>query len=101
MISGRRSQAGADPRLDGQALQGLRGLGGVNVIASLATTRKLDPTAGPDGQVAYLLVRLADPGQAQAVAAQLDETGRGRGFEALTARAFTALGSALVHAAHS
>jgi putative ABC transport system permease protein len=68
--------------------RGLRGLGGVNVIASLATTRRLDPGAGPDGKVAYLLARLDDPRQAGDVAKALNRAGAGRGFEALTAGDF-------------
>jgi len=68
--------------------RGLRGLGGVNVIASLATTRQLDPGAGPDGKVAYLLARLDDPDQATNVAAALNAGPGGQSMEALTAAAF-------------
>lgn len=67
---------------------GLRGLGGVNVIASLATTRRLDPTAGLGGEVAYFLVRLDDPKAARDVARELNIVGHGRGFEALTGDRF-------------
>lgn len=67
---------------------GLRGLGGVNVIASLATTRRLDPGAGPGGKVAYLLARLDSPSSAPAVAAALNAMGHGRGFEVMTANGF-------------
>lgn len=67
---------------------GLRALGGVNVIASVATTRRLDPAAGPQGRVAYLLARLDDPKTADQVAAALNAHGASRGFEALTAPAF-------------
>lgn len=67
---------------------GLRALGGVNVIASLATTRRLDPAAGPQGRVAYLLAKLDDPKTAAQVAAALNADGASRGFEALTAPAF-------------
>ncbi len=66
---------------------GLRGLGGVNAIASIATTRSLDPAAGPDGKVAYLLVRLDDPAKAGSVAASLNASAGGA-MEALTANAF-------------
>jgi putative ABC transport system permease protein len=68
--------------------EGLRGLGGVNVIASLATTRHLDPAAGPDGRVAYILAKLAQPSAAPAVATRLSAVGRDRGFEAQTAKGF-------------
>lgn len=67
---------------------GLRALGGVNVIASLATTRRLDPTAGPEGRVAYLLAKLDDPDASQDVADALNAQGAARGFEALTGPAF-------------
>lgn len=67
---------------------GLRALGGVNVIASLATTRRLDPAAGPQGRVAYLLAKLDHPKAADQVAVDLNTQGAGRGFEALTAPAF-------------
>ena len=68
--------------------EGLRALGGVNVIASLATTRLLDPAAGPDGRVAYLLAGLKRAKTAPAVADALNAQGRKRGFEALTAPDF-------------
>lgn len=67
---------------------GLRGLGGVNVISSLATTRGLDSTSGPQGDVAYFLARVGDPADAKAVAARLNTIGARRGFEALTAGGF-------------
>jgi putative ABC transport system permease protein len=68
--------------------RGLRGLGGVNAIASLATTRSLDPAAGVGGKVAYMLVRLDDPSNARDVAASLNASGGGRSMEALTAADF-------------
>jgi putative ABC transport system permease protein len=89
-----QTAVGADAEINGHRVQvvgvtrGLRGLGGVNVIASVATTRRLDPTAGPDGKVAYLLAKLDDPRAAPGVAKALNAQGKGRGFEALTGRAF-------------
>lgn len=67
--------------------RGLRGLGGVNAIASLATTRALDPASGPDGKTAYLLARLDDPARADDVARALNISGGGT-LEALTADNF-------------
>lgn len=67
---------------------GLRGLGGVNVITSLPTARRLDPAAGPADSVAYFLARLTDPKRAASVVSDLNRTGAGRGFEALTADGF-------------
>jgi putative ABC transport system permease protein len=70
--------------------RGLRGLGGVNAITSVATARWLDPAAGPGGRVAYVLAKLDRPDSARKVAAALTRTGAGRGFEALTRDAFAA-----------
>ncbi|MDB5457980.1 MAG: transporter permease [Caulobacter sp.] len=67
---------------------GLRALGGVNVIASPATARRLDPAiAGGDG-AAYFIARLTDPAEARAAVADLRAIGRQRGFEAMTSQAF-------------
>jgi putative ABC transport system permease protein len=63
---------------------GLRALGGVNVIASLPTTRRLDPASGPGGRVAYLLADLDSPASTAGVAKALNATGARRGFEALS-----------------
>lgn len=71
------------------ATHGLRGLGGVNVITSIATTRRLDPTAGPGGQVAYFLVRLDDPRFVPEARRALNQIGRIQGFEAMSARQFS------------
>lgn len=68
--------------------EGLRALGGVNVIASAATARRLDPTIGDGEGAAYFTARLTDPLQARAVAADLREIGRQRGFEPMTSQAF-------------
>jgi putative ABC transport system permease protein len=62
---------------------GLRALGGVNIVASLATARRLGTG---DGDVAYYLVKLKDPTQAQEVRARL-QAGAQR-FEAWTRPAF-------------
>lgn len=67
---------------------GLRALGGVNVIASLPTTRRLDPASGPGGRVAYLLAQLDDPASTGEVARALNATGAHRGFEALSGPEF-------------
>lgn len=52
-------------------VSGLRALGGVNVIASLATARQLDTSADVD-RVTYLVAKIRDPDQADAVAARID-----------------------------
>jgi putative ABC transport system permease protein len=51
---------------------GLRALGGVNVVSSLDTARRLDTDPGDDGRPTYLVASLHDPAQAQAVARRLD-----------------------------
>jgi putative ABC transport system permease protein len=88
------TEVGAMAEINGRRVRvagvthGLRALGGVNVIASLPTTRRLDPAAGPDGRVAYLLAQVDDPDNAAAIAHDLNSIGKGRGFEALTGEAF-------------
>jgi putative ABC transport system permease protein len=68
--------------------QGLRALGGVNVIASVPTAQRLDPSVGFAGGAAYFIAGLHNPSQAAAVAADLQAIGRHRGFEVMTARGF-------------
>lgn len=52
-------------------ISGLRALGGVNVIASLATARQLDTSADTE-RITYLVAKVRDPSQADAVAARID-----------------------------
>lgn len=52
-------------------ISGLRALGGVNVIASLATARQLDTSADTD-RITYWVAKVRDPSQADAVAARID-----------------------------
>jgi putative ABC transport system permease protein len=68
--------------------EGLRALGGVNVIASAATARRLDPAIGTGEGAAYFTARLNDPTQARTVVADLEEAGRQRGFEPMTSKTF-------------
>ncbi|MGV9006849.1 MAG: ABC transporter permease [Brevundimonas sp.] len=67
---------------------GLRGLGGVNVIASLSTTRDLDPAAGPAGMVAYVLAQFDSSKAATSAVHRLNRVGQSSGFEALSTEAF-------------
>lgn len=70
------------------ATSGLRALGGVNVVASLDTARRLQGGHGSATWPAYFVARLHDPAQAPAVMRQLrDAAGFGR-FEAWTAPDF-------------
>ena len=66
---------------------GLRALGGVNILTSLATSRRLD-NGDSGGDVAYYVVKLRDPAQAEAVRARLQPTGNTRRFEVWTRDAF-------------
>lgn len=52
------------------ALPGLRGLGGVNVLASLDTASNIAPSPTDQGNT-YYVARLADPGRLQAAHARL------------------------------
>ena len=67
---------------------GLRGLGGVNVIASGATTRALDPAAAPKGRVGSVLARFDTPENVAAETKALNLVGKRAGFEAMQADAF-------------
>lgn len=71
---------------------GLRALGGVNIVASLATARQLN--VGGDSRPAYYVVRLRDPARADAVAAHLDPKGMRRRYAVWTA---ATLASRTVH----
>ncbi|KGI77759.1 ABC transporter permease [Oleiagrimonas soli] len=51
---------------------GLRALGGVNVVASLDTARRLDNDPSDAGRPTYLVARLHDPAQAAKVAQTLN-----------------------------
>ncbi|MBZ0221726.1 MAG: ABC transporter permease [Dokdonella sp.] len=62
---------------------GLRALGGVNILTSLETSRRLD-NGEHAGQVAYYVVKLKDPSQASAVQARLDAQGKAGRFQAWT-----------------
>lgn len=66
---------------------GLRALGGVNIVTSLPTSRRLD-NGSNGGEVAYYLVKLRDPQLAETVRARLQSGGGVRRFEVWTRRAF-------------
>ncbi|MBS0193938.1 MAG: FtsX-like permease family protein [Proteobacteria bacterium] len=57
---------------------GLRALGGINVLASTDTARRLDTDDADPDNVAYYLVKLADPAAAKTVAARLSAASGGR-----------------------
>lgn len=66
---------------------GLRALGGVNILTSLDTARRLD-NGEHAGQVAYYVVKLRDPAQAKAASARLNAAGQSGRFQAWTRDAF-------------
>lgn len=66
---------------------GLRALGGVNVLASLSTARQLDTTATTDG-ITYLVAKLRDPAQADAVATRLGTSSAFGSYAVWTAKEF-------------
>ncbi|QXI26608.1 ABC transporter permease [Pseudomonas vanderleydeniana] len=66
---------------------GLRALGGVNVLASLATARQLDGT-GEDDRTTYLVASVRDPAQAAAVAARLEGAAAFGNYAVWTAEQF-------------
>ncbi|MDA3914478.1 ABC transporter permease [Oleiagrimonas sp.] len=67
---------------------GLRALGGVNVIASLTTARRLDGDASDAERPTYLIARLKDPQQAPRVAARLSNHNGFGPYQVWTAKAF-------------
>ncbi|MFI4970768.1 MAG: ABC transporter permease, partial [Lysobacterales bacterium] len=66
---------------------GLRALGGVNIVTSLGTARRLD-NGDSGGEVAYYVVKLRNPDRADAVRARLQPKGTARRFEVWTKAAF-------------
>ena len=66
---------------------GLRALGGVNILTSLATSRRLASAANA-GQVAYYVVKLRDPARADAVRARLQSMPGAQRFEVWTRAGF-------------
>jgi len=83
---------GAQAVINGQRVRivgvgsGLRALGGVNIVTSLATARRLE-TDNEAGEVAYYVVKLHDPEQADAVRKRL-QPGTGKRYEIWTRPAF-------------
>ncbi len=66
---------------------GLRALGGVNIVTSLATSRRLDNDRGGT-EVAYYVVKLRDPRAAEAVRDRLQPEGAARRYEVWTRDSF-------------
>ncbi|WP_296581840.1 ABC transporter permease [Xanthobacter sp.] len=64
---------------------GMRAMGGVNVVASLATVRALDRSLAAAGDVTYYLAALRSPGAARAVKARFSQPETRKRFEVWTA----------------
>ena len=85
-------EVGAQAVLNGHRVRivgvgsGLRALGGVNILTSLATARRLEAD-NPDGYVAYYVVGLRDPARAGEVRQRLQAGAAGR-YEVWTSRGF-------------
>jgi putative ABC transport system permease protein len=67
---------------------GLRALGGVNVVSSLDTARRLDTDPTDAGRPTYLVATLRDPANADAVAARLRGDRSFGPYDVWTAKAF-------------
>ncbi|WP_017904035.1 ABC transporter permease, partial [Pseudomonas asplenii] len=67
---------------------GLRALGGVNVVASLATARQIDNPPARGERMTYLLARLQDPLQADTIAERLRGAMAFGKYDVWTAEAF-------------
>jgi putative ABC transport system permease protein len=86
---------GASVRINGQQVQvigvasGLRALGGVNVLASLDTARRLQDPAGREERVTYFVAGLRDPAQAEVERARLNLDGARHGYQVWTRREFS------------
>ncbi len=66
-------------------MRGMRAMGGVNIVASLATARTLDRSLAAPDTVTYYMAGLWAPDQAKAVRARLSRPETGSRFEIWTA----------------
>lgn len=71
-------------------VRGMRTIGGANILASLATSRHVDPTLNSADYAAYLLVKLRDPERAEIVRDELQPVGAYRPYSIWTADQFAA-----------
>jgi putative ABC transport system permease protein len=67
---------------------GLRALGGVNVVSSLDTARRLDSDPADGDRPTYVVARLRDPAQADAAAQRLRGDGAFGRYDVWTAKSF-------------
>ncbi|WP_394825394.1 ABC transporter permease [Pendulispora albinea] len=69
-------------------VRGIRAVAGANIVSSLATARRIDPSLLHTEEVAYYLVKLREPERAEAVRDALQPTGTYRPFTVWTADEF-------------
>jgi putative ABC transport system permease protein len=92
-----RVDVGAHAGINGRQVQvvgvttGLRALGGVNVLASHDTARRLQDATAHEERVTYLIARLHDPTQAAAVRTRLSLDGKRHGYQVWTRAEFSRL----------
>ncbi|OYX68563.1 MAG: ABC transporter permease [Rhizobiales bacterium 32-66-11] len=82
---------GAAAEINGQRVRvvgttdGMRAMGGVNIVASLATVRSLDRSLAAAGDITYYLAALRSAGAARAVKARFSQPETRKRFEVWTA----------------
>jgi putative ABC transport system permease protein len=69
-------------------MTGMKALGGINVVSSLATARRVDPTLQTSDSVAYFVIRIDDEDNVAAVQKALSPVSPNARFEAITAKEF-------------
>lgn len=69
-------------------VRGMRAIAGANILASLPTSRHIDPALNAADSAAYLLVRLRDPERAELVRDELQPKGAYRPYSVWTAAQF-------------
>ncbi len=89
-------QAGDSAEIGGKrvkvaaAIQGLRAIGGVNILTSLSSARAIDGSAAREQQeVSYFLLRLKEGADAATVRAELTPQGPVKPFQVWTAQEFS------------
>ncbi|UGA37320.1 hypothetical protein JOS77_25205 [Chromobacterium haemolyticum] len=81
-LSGKRVRIGG-------TVNGMRAMGGANILTSLNTARRIDPNLRNDA-TDYFLARLRDPNRAEQVRDQLQPSGSFKPFQVWTAEEFSA-----------
>jgi putative ABC transport system permease protein len=66
----------------------MKALGGINVVSSLETARRIDTSLQSGDSVAYFVVRVDDKDNIEAVQKALSPTSRNPRYEAITSQAF-------------